>query len=88
MADKKSEDPSKIFTYDPENEGETEAPSLTRLLNRKSLTQKKTTGPSASGTQTKTPAPSQPPSVFLCRGRCCSGPTAGNIYSLQGKRRS
>ena len=62
MADKKSEDPSKIFTYDPENEGETEAPSLTRLLNRKSLTQKKTTGPSASGTQTKTPAPSQPPS--------------------------
>jgi len=43
MTDKKQDDPSKIFTYDPDAEASTEAPSLTRLLNRKSLSQKKTT---------------------------------------------
>ena len=58
MADKKPDESSKVFTFDPESEGDTEVPSLTRLLNRKSLSQKK---PPATGSLSPPQTPSPPP---------------------------
>ena len=84
MADKKQDDPSKIFTYDPDAETSTEAPSLTRLLNRKSLSQKKTTGAQHPETSTKTP-PQPPTSPHTPPASAPEKPTSASIELNQFK---
>jgi|GEM_PF-910903 hypothetical protein len=84
MTDKKQDDPSKIFTYDPDAEASTEAPSLTRLLNRKSLSQKKTTSAQNPETSTKTP-PQPPTSPHTPTASAPEKPTSASIELNQLK---
>ena len=89
MTDKKQDDPSKIFTYDPEAESDSETPSLTRLLNRKSLSQKKPPAPQppesptkatqAPPTPAKPPVPPPPPTLTSTPAAPTSTPAAASL---------